>query len=96
MFSFATKEEADQVSEYRQNKLRVAATATQREENVRGDEEARAEAISVLTAETGRTQFDKTTIQNKIAQLQKLKEVEQQSSVSVILKTDVAGSAEGL
>lgn len=96
VFCFSTKEEAEQVSEYRQSKVRLNSTATEREETAREEEMARAEAVAALTAETGRSQFDKTTIQNKVAQLQKLKEAEQQTSISVILKTDVAGSAEGV
>lgn len=96
MFCFSTKEEAEQVLEYRQNQLRLASTAAQRAETAKEEETSRAEAIAALTAETGKTNFDKTTIQNKIVHMQKMKEAEEKKSVNVILKTDVAGSMEGL
>jgi len=81
---------------YRKSKSLMETTQQARQANKQEEIQLRAEAVTALTEETGRGQFNRTEIQNKMAQVQKHKESQNDKpTISILLKADVAGSLEG-
>lgn len=97
IFCCATKEEAETIAEYRQQKTYHTASTEQRKFMKQEEDALKQQAIAKLSEETGGTIFSKTLLQEKIAEIQKEKEGGQvdKRTISIILKTDVAGSVEG-
>ena len=81
---------------YRKSKTLMEATQVAREANKEESAQLRTQAVTALTQETGRGQFNRSEIQSKIVQLQKTKESDSDKpTISIVLKADVAGSLEG-
>lgn len=98
MFCVSSKEEAEQVVEYRQQKASQDAMSSQREYQKKEEEEFKAKAVALLTAEKGANNFDRIHLQERIEQLKKESDKGKgdKRSISIVLKTDVAGSIEGI
>jgi len=98
MFCVDSKEEAEQVVEFRQQKLSQSVTSAHREYQKKEEEELKKKAMDLLTTEKGANNFDRIHLQEKIGQLKKESDMKKHttSSISIVLKTDVAGSIEGV
>ena len=98
MFCVDSKEEAEQVVEFRQQKAAQSAVAAHREYQKKEEDEIKKKAIALLTEEKGANNFDRIHLQEKIEELKKegARKKGDRRSISIILKTDVAGSIEGM
>lgn len=96
MFCTASQEDAIQIVEYRQKRAIDAMTAAQHEMSTKEREDLRKRAVEVLTEEKGALNFDRISVQEKMEQLRKEKDKDNKPTIHILLKTDVAGSVEGM